>query len=64
MKTWILTTVCVVTKLVNCSVIEKSDASAILDAMTRLGCEVGLPSIMLADHDSSFIKAIRDAGAA
>ena len=60
-KTWILTSVCVVTKLVNCQVIEKSDASAILDAMTRLGCEVGLPSIVLADQDSSLMKAIREA---
>ena len=60
-KTWIVTSVCTVTKLVNCQVIEKSDASGILDAMTRLGCEVGLPSIMLADQGSNLIKAIRDA---
>ena len=60
-KTWILTSVCVVTKLVNCQVIEKSDASAILDAMTRLGCEVGLPSVMLADQDSTLMKAIKEA---
>ena len=60
-KTWILTSVCVVTKLVNCQVIEKSDASGILDGITRLGCEVGLPSLMLADQGSNLMKAIREA---
>ena len=62
-KTWILTIVCEVTKLVNCQVIEKSDASGILDGLTRLGCEVGLPSLMLADQGSNLVKAIRDAEA-
>ena len=60
-KTWILTSVCEVTKLVNCQVIEKSDASGVLDGITRLGCEVGLPSLMLDDQGSNLIKAIRDA---
>ena len=49
------------TKLVNCQVIEKSDASGILDGITRLGCEVGLPSLMLADQGSNLMKAIREA---
>ena len=60
-KTWILTTVCEVTKLVNCQVIEKSDSSGILDGMTRLGCEVGIPSILLCDQGSNLMKAIREA---
>ena len=60
-KTWILTTVCEVTKLVNAQVIEESDASGILDGMTRLGCEVGIPSILLADQGSNLVKAIREA---
>ena len=59
-KTWILTTVCEVTKLVNCQVIEKSDSSGILDGMTRLGCEVGVPSILLCDQGSNLMKAIRE----
>ena len=41
-KTWILTSVCEVTKLVNVQVIEKSDASGILDGLTRLGMDVKL----------------------
>ena len=60
-KTWILTTVCVVTKLVNAQVVEKSDASGIMDALTRLGCEVGMPSMLLTDQDSTLMKALREA---
>lgn len=37
-KTWILTSVCAVTKLVNVQVLEKTDAGDILDGLTRLGC--------------------------
>ena len=59
-KTWVLTTVCQVTKLVNAQVIEKSDASGILDGMTRLGCEVGVPSILLADQGSNLVKALTE----
>ena len=60
-KTWVLTSVCEVTKLVNAQVIEKSDASGILDGLTCLGCEVGVPSLLLADQDSALMKAIREA---
>ena len=60
-KTWVLTSVCVVTKLVNAQVLEKTDAGGILDGLTRLGCEVGLPSILLADQDSAVLKALREA---
>ena len=60
-KTWVLTSVCVVTKLVNCQVLEQTDASGILDGITRLACEVGLPIIMLAYQGSNLMKAIREA---
>ena len=59
-KTWILTCVCEVTKLVNCQVLEKSDSSGILEGMTRLGCEVGVPSILLCDQGSNIMKALRE----
>ena len=39
---------------------EKSDASGILDGITKLGCEVGLPSLMLADQGSNLMKAVRE----
>ena len=60
-KTWILTSVCVVTKLVNAQVVEKSDTSGIMDALTRLGCEVGMPSLLLTDQDTTLMKALREA---
>ena len=60
-KNWIMVAACPVTKLINAQVVEKSDASGILDAITRLCCEVGVPSIILADSDSALIKAVRDA---
>ena len=41
-------------------VAEKSDASGILDAVTRLCCEIGVPNVLLADSDSALVKAIRD----
>ena len=53
--------VCVVTKLVNCQVLEKTDASGILDGMTRLSCEVGVPSYLLCDQGSNLMKALREA---
>ena len=59
-KTWILASVCVVTKLVNCQVLEKSDASGIVDALTRLSCEVGVPSFLLCDQGSNIMKALRE----
>ena len=52
---------CQVTKLVTCQVLEKSDSSGVLDGMTRLGCEVGVPSIILCDQDSAIMKALREA---
>ena len=60
-KTWVLTTVCQVTKPVNCQVLEKSDSGGVLDGLTRLACEVGVPSILLCDQDSTLMKVLREA---
>ena len=60
-KTWVLTTVCQVTKPVNCQVLEKSDSGGVLDGLTRLACEVGVPSILLCDQDSNLMKVLREA---
>ena len=59
-KVWILTSVCIVTKIVNCQVLEKTDASGVLDGLTRLSCEVGVPSFILCDQGSNVIKALRE----
>ena len=52
--------ICPVTKLLNLQVCEKSDASAILDAFTRMFCEVGVPKIILCDEGSALVKGLRD----
>ena len=53
--------VCVVTKLSNLQVIETKDVGGICCALTRLGCEVGLPKILLVDGESSILAALKDA---
>ena len=37
---------------------EKRDRSGIIDAVTRLSCEVGIPKIVLMDKDSALLKAM------
>ena len=44
-KCWVVTFACPVTRLINLQVVERSDASGVVDAVTRLSCEVGYLSI-------------------
>ena len=53
--------VCVVTKLTNIQVVESKDVGGICCALTRLGCEVGMPKLFLIDQDSGIMAALRDA---
>ena len=46
---------------VNCQVLEKSDACGVLDGLTRLCCEIGVPSYILCDQGSNVTKALREA---
>ena len=59
-KTWVLVFVCPVTRLINLQVIEKSDSSGIVEGLTRLSCEVGVPKVILIDQDSALIKALTE----
>ena len=59
-KAWVLVLICPVTKLTNIQVVEKSDASGILDALTRMFCEAGVPKVLLCDDDSAIVKALRE----
>ena len=52
--------VCPITKIVNIQVIETKSAEGIIDGLTRLSCEVGVPSFVLTDKDSGIMKALRD----
>ena len=60
-KTWIMTFVCPMTKLCNLQVIESKNSEAVLEGLIRLGCEVGMPSCLILDQETSFMKMVRDA---
>ena len=51
---------CPVTRLVNLQVIEGKDASCIIDGLTRLSCEIGVPKYLLIDGDEAIKKAFRE----
>ena len=59
-KCWGLVFVCPVTRLTNIQVIEKSDSAGIIDGLTRLSCEIGVPKVVLIDEDSALVKAMRE----
>ena len=59
-KCWVLVFVCPVTRLTNIQVIEKSDNSGMIDGVTRLSCEVGVPKFILVDDDSALVKAVQE----
>ena len=42
-------------------VIEKSDGDGIVDAVTRLSCEVGVPKYVLCDKQTSIERMLREA---
>ena len=52
--------VCPVSRLVNLQVIEGRDAGAILQGVTRMSCEMGIPKYLLIDDDKAIRKALRD----
>ena len=59
-KSWVMVLICPVTKLCNIQVCETSDASGILDGLTRMFCEAGVPKVLLCDDDSAVVKALRE----
>ena len=60
-KVYIMTFCCPASKLCNLQVIEAKNAEAVMEGLTRLGCEVGMPSLLLLDQETSFMKMVRDA---
>ena len=60
-KLYIMTAVCVTTKLVNLQVLEEKSAAGIVDGFTRLSCEVGIPSKVHVDQDSGALAAFESA---
>ena len=59
-KVYALVFVCLVTKLTNIQIIETKDVSGICDGLTRLTCEVGAPSKLFIDQETSLMKALKE----
>ena len=59
-KVYIITFVCPTTKNVNNQVIETKSTEGIIDGLTRLGCEHGIPKYFLVDKESSIVKALQE----
>ena len=60
-KCYVFAMVCMVTKLVNLQVVETKDIGGISCALTRLGCEVGMPKLFLIDKDSGVMATLKEA---
>ena len=56
----VLVFACPVTRLINLQVVEKRDGSGVMDGITRLSCEVGIPKLVLMDQDAAFIKSLKE----
>ena len=59
-KNWILVGACPTTKTLNLQVVDKSDTKGVLEALVRLGCEVGWPKMFFCDADSVFLKIMKE----
>ena len=57
-KCWIVTFVCPTTRLINMQVVETSLADGITSAVSRLGCEIGIPKKIYIDHDKAEMCAL------
>ena len=51
---------CPVSRIVNLQVIEGKDTGCILEGITRLACEIGIPKYVLIDGDDAIKKALRE----
>ena len=60
-KVYVLVFCCPVTKVVNMQVIEGKSAEAVAEGFTRLGCEIGYQSFVLADQESALVKMLKEA---
>ena len=58
-KVWIMTSVCLTTRAVNLQVLEKENAAGIVEVVTRLSCETGVPKLILCDQDTAILSAFK-----
>ena len=60
-RNWIMGFACPMAKLLNLQVVESKNSEAVLEGLTRLACEVGMPFCLVLDQETSFMKMVRDA---
>ena len=60
-KNYLMVFCCPVSKLLNIQVVENKDAFGIIEGLTRLACEVGMPKYLCLDKEPSFMKVVKEA---
>ena len=58
-KNWIMVNVCPTTRLINIQAIESTLTSGIISGVTRMSCEVGVPSKMSIDQDRASMCGLK-----
>ena len=58
-KVWVMTAVCMTTRAVNLQVLEKDNAAGIVEGVSRLSCETGVPKIIFCDQDPPILTAFK-----
>ena len=58
-KCWVMTAVCITTRLFNLQTMESSKAAGWVDAFIRFSCEVGTPKHVFVDQDSAGMSAFK-----
>ena len=54
-----MTAVCMTTRAVNLQVLEKDNSAGIVEGVTRLSCEAGVPKIIFCDQDPAILSAFK-----
>ena len=60
-KVYCMVFTCPFSKLTNIQVIEGKNAECVMEGLTRMACENGMPAKLVLDQESSFMKMVRDA---
>ena len=59
-EVYVMVFACSSTRLVNLQVIEGKNSGCIIDGITRLSCEIGIPKYLMIDDDDGIQLALRE----
>ena len=54
-----MTAVCMTTRAVNLQVLEKDNSAGIIEGVTRLSCEAGVPKVIFCDQEPAILSAFK-----